>query len=186
MDINELISIRNGDKAAYAELLERFEPLIKREVSDCVRKLPAESDADPEEFRSEAMLALYKAALSYEDGKRVTFGLYAKICIHNRLISCVRKISAQRRKREREERRGHYRDGRSKSAEDSLIDQADSEEVRRMLERETSAYERKIFTMYLEKKSYAEISDETGRDVKSVGNAIYRVKRKLRKLIAAN
>ena len=99
MDTNELISIRNGDKSAYAEILKRFEPLIKSEVSECVRRLPAESDADPEELTSEAMLALYKAAVSYEPTEKVTFGLYAKICIHNRLISCVRKISSKRRRR---------------------------------------------------------------------------------------
>ncbi len=183
MDQSELISIRNGDKKAYAELLKQFEPLIKSEVGDCIGRLPTGSEFDSEELAQEAMLALYKAALSYVPDKSVTFGLYAKICIHNRLISCARKISAQHRKRLREEKRNTYRESGAESAEEQFLAQTRTEDVKKLLEKETSDLERKIFSLYLEKKSYAEISDITGRDIKSVGNAIYRVKRKLRNLL---
>ncbi len=183
MDQSELISIRNGDKTAYAELLNQFDPLIKSEVGDCIRRLPAGSEFDSEELAQEAMLALYKAALSYVSDKNVTFGLYAKICIHNRLVSCARKISAQHRKRMRDEKRNSFRESGTESAEERFLAQARTADVEKMLERETSELERRIFSLYLEKKSYAEISEIVGRDIKSVGNAIYRVKRKLRKLL---
>ncbi len=183
MDQSELISIRNGDKTAYAELLKQFDPLIKSEVGDCVSRLPAGSEFDSEELVQEALLALYKAALSYVSNKNVTFGLYAKICIHNRLVSCARKIVAQHRKRVREEKRSSSRESRTESAEERFLAQTQSDAVEKMLERETSELERRIFSLYLEKKSYAEISAFVGRDIKSVGNAIYRVKRKLRKLL---
>ncbi len=183
MDQSELISIRNGDKTAYAELLKQFDPLIKSEVAECTRRLPEGSEFDVEDLTQEAMLALYKAALSYVPDKSVTFGLYAKICIHNCLISCARKISAQHRKRMREEKRKIFREPGEQSAEERFLAQARTEDVEKLLEQETSALERRIFSLYLEKKSYAEISEIAERDVKSVGNAIYRVKRKLRKLL---
>ncbi len=179
MEHNEPFPFRAGDTSDYAELFEKFEPLIKSEVSECVRKLPAGCEYDRDELTSEAMLALYNAAQSYEDGKNVTFGLYAKICIHNRMISCARKITSRFRKRMREEQRRFER-ANAESPEEKVVSDYQSERVRELIAKECSPLERRIFLMYLEKKSYAEISESVGRNVRSVGNAIYRVKKKLR------
>ncbi len=178
MDSFNLTPIRNGDKAAYAELLMQFDPLIKTEVSNCIRKLPNGCEYDADELASEAMMALYKAAITYESDKNVTFGLYAKICIHNRLISCARSMISRFRKQKRLEE--HTSRVAERGAEESFITEASREEIVLILKRETSELEMKIFSLYLEKKSYAEISEMTGKNIKSVGNAIYRVRRKLR------
>ncbi len=173
-----------SDRVEYAELFKRFEPLIKSEVSECVKKLPSGSEFDREELESEAMMALYKAYQSYRAGKNVTFGLYAKICIHNKLISCSRKINSKRRKRQREEERRALSATHDASAEESFMSQLRGKSVEAVIEKECSRLEKKIFSLYLEKKSYAEIAGIVGRDVRSVGNAVYRVKRKLRERLS--
>ena len=46
-----------------------------------------------------------------------------------------------------------------------------------------SSLEKQVLYYYLEGKSYQEISDDLGRHVKSIDNALQRVKRKLNNLI---
>ena len=80
-----LTSLRGGDDDAFKELDAMFEPLQKA----CVQKIAGSvQDASKEEMMQEARYALYRAALSFSrEQSKVTFGLYAKICIHRALIS---------------------------------------------------------------------------------------------------
>lgn len=177
MEEKDLKSVKNGDKVAFEKLLLEFDPLIKREVSLSMRNSGDALGADPEEMRSEAMLALYKAALSYKAGKNVTFGLYAKVCIHNRLVSYMRKQISLFKRRSRQENGSEKSE---RNPEEYLIALEGNERLKKILANEATEYERKTFELYLQSKSYAEISEVVGRDVKSVGNAIYRIKKKIK------
>ena len=46
-----------------------------------------------------------------------------------------------------------------------------------------SEFEWLVFCLYIQKKSYAEIAKEINRSEKSVDNAIYRIKKKLKELL---
>ncbi len=83
----ELIALaKEGSDAAFAELVGRYKPLISREISDF--DIPS---ATQDELISEAYYALHSAAKSYDADRHLTFGLYAKICIHNQLIDFAKK-----------------------------------------------------------------------------------------------
>ncbi len=186
--INELLnSVKADDESAFAELKEIFEPLI---ASETVKMLSVNPDfrSEEDEIRQEALMALYKAARSYTvDGKAsgggaVTFGLYAKICIHNRIISYARKLTTAKKREEKalnaekEARAGRF------SEELSYVFESDSE-IKRIFLDNTTPLEKQIFLMYLDRRSYKEIAAAVGKSEKSVDNAIYRVKSKLKKLL---
>ena len=176
---NLINGVKRGDKAAFEALLSEYEPLIRSEAAGAIIKAPDLAD-EVEELRQEGRLALYKAAMTYKENPDVVFGLYAKICIHNRLISYVRSALAKKR-REEKARRLALSEGKSRLSEEAMLDLESSANLKSLLEKLTTRYERTVFLMYLQKKSYAEIAQTLGKTPKSVDNAIYRVKTKLKK-----
>ena len=174
----ELNAVKSGNKAAFEELLAAYEPLICSESASILMKFP-DFKSEEEEMRQEGRLALYDAAMAYTENGKVTFGLYAKICVHNRLISYVRKLNSAKRRRARAaERGGNTSQG---SAEASVVELARGSEIDKLLASVTSSYERRVFDMYLQKMSYADIAASLNKNEKSVANAICRVKQKLKK-----
>lgn len=178
MKDKRLDEIKNGDKTAFEALLCDYEPLILSECSALLGKFP-EYREDREEMVQEGRLALYSAALKYEQSDKVTFGLYAKICIRNRLISYIRKLGAEKRRRDRIAEKTEK--SASSSAEELAISFENSRALKELLDTEASEYEKAVFSLYLQKKSYSEIASRLKRSEKSVANAICRVKAKLKK-----
>lgn len=85
--------VKSGDERAFSELCEKYSALVSASADKYCRMLPENSNATPEDFEQEAYLALYRAAVTYDtDQTDVTFGLYAKTCIRNALISLLRKF----------------------------------------------------------------------------------------------
>jgi len=178
---NRIIAVKNGDKAAFEELLTDFEPLIRSETARLLAGAP-DFLSETEELRQEGRLALYDAAMSYKDNDGVTFGLYAKICVKNRLISYLRKLSSKKRRADRAARRAQLDGARSADSADELfLAYERSGEVKRIVEAEATELEKTVFSLYMQRKSYADIAREIGKSAKSVDNAICRVKAKIRK-----
>jgi RNA polymerase sporulation-specific sigma factor len=110
----------------------------------------------------------------------VEFGLFAKICIHNALVSVLRSL-----KRRTEEPIAQI-------PESLLTVQDFDDPLSRMLERERlkslyavirknlSDLEYEVWQLYMSGRSSAEIAERLGTDQKSVNNAIYRIRKKLR------
>jgi len=204
-EIKELLSlVKADDKAAFSELEEMFRPLIVAETVKLISSNPF-LRSDEDEIRQEALIGLYKAAGSYradsssedlEQGSeygsedeaqelkdvKVTFGLYAKICIHNRMISYLRK--ARSRKAKQEKALAAQRSSHIGSYADEFLGAIEqNSEIRRLFDENMTSLEKRIFLMYLDNKSYKEIASEVGKTEKSVDNAIYRVKTKMKKLL---
>ncbi len=138
-----------------------------------------------EELRQEATIALYRAALSYvpeETGKGgdVSFGLYAKICIRNAMISQVRRYRRRLKQAEALSQKAETEEARKR---DGVEMDALAGETLRQMQAELSPYENRILPLYMEGKPPRRIAKELGRTEKSVSNGIYRIKAKLRQLL---
>ncbi len=180
MSDKELDAVKSGDKKAFNGLAERFLPLIKKETAAAVSR--SESlKAQFDEIKQESLMALYDAALSYNGERGVTFGLYAKICIHNRIISYVRKARAGERRAEKNRAAAEKSLKKSDAPEELLLALEQNAELERFISESLSSLEKKVFALYLEKKSYAEIASAIGKEEKTVDNAIFRVKSKIKK-----
>ena len=103
-EILDLIEkVRDGDEIAFATLSETYANLIDGAVKRFAPSfgIDAESDGDiygSDDLRQIAVVALYKAALTYDpenEGKNVSFGLFAKICVRNAMISALRKYKTE-------------------------------------------------------------------------------------------
>ena len=182
--------ISEGDELAFEILAEKYKTLTDTAAARAFKSLAgsmlneAESLAD---LKQEAQLALYKAALRYDRegmADKVTFGLFAKICVRNAMISQIRRAAAKRRRHEKAA--ATYDKAREGGMGDVTSEQALSRlELERILEKSGSTlseYERAVLMLYLQGKSNSEIAELQGRPAKSVSNAIYRIKVKLKGL----
>lgn len=77
--------MRAGDEDAFSELLRMYTPMLKSVLSRYT--------ASADEYFSDASMALYKAAMSFDLAQdSVTFGLYAKICVTHRVLDLLRQF----------------------------------------------------------------------------------------------
>ena len=183
-DVNTLIlRVREGDQQAFSELLERYRPLIDSLIFRFGQSDLAKSFAD--DLRQEAIVVFYNAILTYSENQSdVEFGLYARICISSALVSQIRSI----KKRSVEQ----YVDSipeelnntnLSSSPMDDIVKQEDLRSLYRVIKNSLSDFEYVIWHNYISGKTAKEIALIMGKNEKSITNAIYRIRRKLRDLL---
>lgn len=171
--IKQIELIRSGDESAFELLREQYAALLLSMVSKVMTDRP---DAEFEDLMQEATLALYHAALRFDlQQSRVTFGLYAKICVRNRLISAMRKLNRLSRPAEVQEKIPQTASER-KSSRRALMG-----ELSDVVDTLFSDFERSVYRLYLQGYSVAQIAESLGRTPKSVDNAVYRMRRKIKK-----
>lgn len=169
-----------GDQAAFDVLLTQYTPLIEHRLSVARARRSDILPEDEKDLRQEAHLAFYRALLGYNEGQsEVSFGLYAKICIENALISALRKI------RPAEETVNYdtlttLPADRSEDPAQRLREQEDYEALCHRIARALSPFESAIWQRYIAGMTAPDIARQMGRDTRSIHNAIYRIRNKLR------
>ena len=172
---NILSLVRQGDQAAFVQLLSLYEPLVEAEVA---RYAVGLSHADREDLHQAALVSLYRAALKFDASQQVVeFGLFAKTCIANALISELRVLR----------RRGPDALSSEEPA-DSFVD----DPAARLIEQEAfaalearicallSPFELRVWMLYLAGHRASEIARQLEKDTHSIENAVYRIRQKLR------
>lgn len=184
--------VKAGDSAAFTELCEAFHPLLTSVVEKtCHSGVSMEKD----ELMQEARLALYRAADAYDIRQdRVSFGLYAKICMENAMRSLLRRRSSVTGRQETRllswdelvETGGLAGSDLVQEPDDisrELCGLQEAEFLNQKIRRALSDFEWRVFRLYADGASAKEISDVIGRPLKSVENAIQRSITKLRYLL---
>ena len=177
---------QQGDSNAFSELLTAYEPLISSTVSKTMSKMPELTEADAEDLRQEAIIAFYSSLISYDFSiSNVEFGLYAKVCICNRLVSQMRII-----KRHMSHSAPLYdQDAIARIVSDEgdpaarIIELESERSLLKLISESLSRYENKVFRMYVSGMSAADMATELDTTEKSVNNAVFRIRRKLKELL---
>lgn len=170
-------SVQKGEPGAFRDLLDRYSALITRLINSFAVTTELRGE-EKEDLRQEAAICLYRAAMTFDTAQQnVTFGLYAKICLKNKLISAARHAAKKRQKQARHPS--------VQPDETSALRQKEAyahilEEAKKIL----SAKEKHVLALYVSGQSYMDIARATDSSVKSVDNALCRAKRKLREHLA--
>ncbi len=180
-----LEKIKNGDDGAFDAIAEKYRKLTDASVKKFLPSFDIHGGENPsfgeEDLRQCVALALFRAAKTYDDkNDNVSFGLYAKICINNALISALRKYKTERKRQSR------IKMNENKTSADpisSLIASEDNISLTALIKTELSDFEKSVFDLYIDDKSTREIAEILGRDEKSVSNALYRMKVKIKGLL---
>lgn len=179
-DVSELlVLIQRGSSGAFVKLAEKYAPLLDGEVA----RYSGLNNADKEDLKQGALVSFYRAALSYRADRGVTFGLYAKICVVNGIADTLRYIEKKPSDVSIDNLPENEQATGDANPQSLMLDREQFAILDRKIHFALSELEYKIFELYLDGYSYAEIADKVGKTAKSVDNALRRVKDKLKKIL---
>lgn len=154
--------------------------------------------ADHEDIVQEGMIGLYKAIRDYRPDKLSSFRAFAELCITRQIITAIKTATRQKHiplnsyvslnKPIYDDESDRtlldvYMEGRASNPEDLLINQENLSSINEKIIETLSSLEQQVLNDYLDGKSYQEIAENLGRHVKSIDNALQRVKRKLERYL---
>ena len=129
--------------------------------------------ADHEDIVQEGMIGLYKAIRDYRSEKLSSFRAFAELCVTRQIITAIKTATRQK----------HIPLNSYVSLNKPIYDDENERTLIDVISEELAANPEELLISYLDGKSYQDISAELGRHVKSIDNALQRVKRKLQKLL---
>lgn len=190
----DLISLaRQNNRFASEYLVVKYKNLVRAKARPYFL-----IGADREDIVQEGMIGLYKAIRDYREGKLSSFRSFAEICITRQIITAIKAatrykhvplnsyISLSSPMFEQDDKRT-IEDIMSPDTvcdpEEILIIKEDFSRIENKLGKALSSFEYKVFESYLSGSSYQEIAKELGKSMKSVDNALQRIKRKLEKCL---
>ena len=181
-----MLRLREGDAQAFDALLEQYMPMIEHRLQIVRSQNTALTAEDEQDLRQEAHLAFYRALLSYDmKQQEVSLGLYAKVCVEHALTSVLRKMNASAPSLvslDPEEMAALPAEDGTGDPTRRLREQEDYEALCRVIARTLSPYENNIWQRYIAGATVSEIAHALGKDTRSIHNAIYRIRRKLREV----
>lgn len=178
-----LLLARDGDEDAFAGLVLAYRPMLDAAVTQYRSELLPQ---DFEELQQEALVAFHRAVGKYDFlYGNVSFGLYAKICVNKAIISALRTIWRSHRRSDFLPLDDDIAPGNPDADDPSagIIEQENAAELRRIIRENLSEYENTVWWKYYSGMSIAGIAQSVGKTPKSVGNALSRIRRKLRGLL---
>jgi RNA polymerase sporulation-specific sigma factor len=141
-----------------------------------------------EDLVQEGMVGLLKAIRSYDSHRGASFRTYADRCVNHALITAVQSAARDKHtplntsvslENPLFDDSADYLPGQALDPERQMILQEEVHECLGAIHSQLSSFETKVLGLYLKVLSYSEIALQVNRPVKSVDNAVQRVRRKL-------
>jgi RNA polymerase sporulation-specific sigma factor len=188
---DELVaSYREGNVAALETLLERYRRFARAKGRSYFLV-----GADSDDIEQEGMIGLYKAIRDFRPERQASFRAFAELCITRQIITAIKTATRQKHQPlnqyvsisgskagpdEHERNMEHLLDDHHiADPADQVVSRERMSEMREMMAAMLSSLEVDVLQLYVEGKSYQEIGEQLGRHVKSIDNALQRIKRKL-------
>ncbi len=180
---------KTGDVAALEYLINKYKNFVRAKARTYFLV-----GADKEDIIQEGMIGLYKAIRDYKSDRLASFHAFAEICITRQIITAIKTATRQKhiplnsyislnKPVFDEESDRTLMDvmitAKISDPEKLIISQEEIADIEDKMGEMLSSLEKEVVTLYLDGKSYVEIAECLGRHVKSVDNALQRVKRKL-------
>ena len=186
-----VLKASKGDKIALEYIIKRYKNFVKAKAKSYFL-----IGADKEDIIQEGMIGLYKAVRDFDASKTNSFKGFADICITRQIITAIKTATRQKhiplnsyislnKPVYDEESERTLLDIIATSIvtdpEELIISKEELKHIESKMNELLSDLELQVVEYYLNGKSYQYIADKLKRDVKSIDNALQRVKRKLEK-----
>ncbi|QHT63378.1 RNA polymerase sporulation sigma factor SigH [Paenibacillus lycopersici] len=190
-DVVELV--REGDGEALEYLINRYKNFVRAKARSYFL-----IGADREDIVQEGMIGLYKAIRDFRGEKLASFKAFAELCITRQIITAIKTATRQKHIPLNSyvslDKPIYDEDSdrtlldvicgtRVSDPEELIINQEEFIGLEDKMSEILSDLERKVLMLYLDGKSYQEIAVDLDRHVKSIDNALQRVKRKLERYL---
>ncbi|RLQ91779.1 RNA polymerase sporulation sigma factor SigH [Falsibacillus albus] len=185
--------VHQGDSEALDFLIQKYRNFVRAKARSYFL-----IGADKEDIVQEGMIGLYKAIRDYKEDKLTSFKAFAELCITRQIITAIKTATRQKhiplnsyvsldKPIYDEESDRTLMDvisgAKIMNPEELIINREEFDNIEGKMTELLSDLERKVLALYLDGQSYQEISEELNRHVKSIDNALQRVKRKLERYL---
>jgi RNA polymerase sporulation-specific sigma factor len=194
MTDEEIVELaQQGDQFAIEFLVNKYKNFVRAKARSYFL-----IGADREDIIQEGMIGLFKAVRDYRIDKLTSFRAFAELCITRQIITAIKTATRQKHiplnsyvslnKPIYDEESDRtlidvLSTNKITNPEDIIISREEFFFIEKKMGEILSSLEWKVLMAYLEGKSYQEIAVELKRHVKSIDNALQRVKRKLEKYL---
>lgn len=178
-----------GDDEALETLLGRYRNFVRIKARSYFLV-----GADREDVVQEGMIGLYKAIRDYDASKLASFRGFAELCVTRQIITAIKTATRQKHAPLNSYVSLHlpaYNDDEpdheiienfvsdAEDPADSVVSSAELAVLEQYFGEILSDLEADVLQRYVEGQSYSEIAEQLNRHVKSIDNALQRIKRKL-------
>ncbi len=198
MKDEELIDIvKVGDKLALEYLINRYKELVNIKVSKYYIV-----GAERDDIVQEGLIGLFKAIKCYKPDQQNSFKSFANMCIERQLITAIKtsnrqkhmplnsylslNMSAYDEESDDTEVMEIFNNTLIEDPLDTITKKEYYNSVEKAINKALSDFEKKVLTRYMNGDSYVEIAKKLDTPVKSVDNAIQRIRKKAIKGIEAD
>ncbi len=191
MSDDELIElIRSGEPLASEYLVTKYKNLIRAKARPYFL-----IGADGEDVVQEGMLGFYKAMRDYKPESDASFRAFAEMCIVRQIITAIK--TANRKKHsplnsyvsfnapvgddEKRSFESLYNLETVLNPEQLYIGKENVKTLQKLIKETLSSFEYTVFEKYISGTSYTAIAEQMGKPMKSIDNALQRIKKKIEK-----
>lgn len=179
---------KSGDKNALEYLINKYKELVNMKVSKYFI-----IGAEKEDIIQEGLIGLYKAVKSYSPDKQNSFKTFANMCIERQLITAIKSSNRQKHMPlnsylslnasayENDEESTLFDTYNAHQIEDPLdtiTKQEYYKSVEIAIDKSLSDFEKQVLNRYMKGESYIQIAEKLDTPVKSIDNAIQRIRKK--------
>ena len=182
---------QEGSGTAYEYLINKYKELAKIKS-----KTYYIAGGDNEDVIQEGMIGIFKAIRDFDEERDASFRTFAELCVSRQITNAIKGANRQKHQILNESVPFHVGEGSGDGTEGACIEHfvsnsPDADPESMMLVKEAVDYlrendrdifsplERKVWNEILKGKTYQEIAVELNRPVKTVDNAIQRIKKKI-------
>lgn len=185
--------VRGGDSDALEYLINKYKNFVRAKARSYFL-----IGADREDIVQEGMIGLFKSIRDFRGDKLSSFKAFAELCITRQIITAIKTATRQKhiplnsyvsldKPIYDEDSDRTLLDvicgNRVTDPEELIINQEKFDDIEDKMGQILSDLERQVLMLYLDGRSYQEIAVDLDRHVKSIDNALQRVKRKLEKYL---
>ena len=196
MDDEEVVALaQKGDGDALVFLLNKYKNFVRSKARSYFL-----IGADHEDIVQEGMIGLYKSIRDFQPTRLASFRSFAELCVKRQIITAIKAATRQKHvplnsyvslnkplyDEESDRTLLDVIEGRVTNPEDLYISKEDLKNIQAQMDQLLSDLEKQVLEAFIDGKSYQEIAEMLGRHVKSIDNALQRVKRKLFKFLEEN
>jgi RNA polymerase sporulation-specific sigma factor len=194
MDDEDIVDLaREGSHVASEFLINKYKNFVRAKARSYFL-----IGADREDIIQEGMIGLYKAIRDFRSDKLSSFRAFAELCITRQIITAIKTATRQKHiplnsyvslnKPIYDEDSDRtlldvISGAKVSDPEELIISREEFGDIEAKMGEILSDLEWRVLMAYLDGKSYQEIANELSRHVKSIDNALQRVKRKLERYL---
>jgi len=187
-----LIEIKNGNENALEFLISKYRTLVNNKVTKYFIV-----GAEKEDIIQEGLIGLFKAIKDYDNNKQNSFKSFAALCIERQIITAIKTSNRQKHipLNSSLSLNNTINDNDNETSFLEIIDAPNAEDpletitkkeyyshIKSKLNSNLSDFEKKVLYNYIEGDSYTNIAEKLDMPVKSIDNAIQRIRKKLPKI----